>query len=114
MKRQRTLTQLLRHGPLSHRELVAITGWTPCIVNSAVKNALTADRIRPQNFQRRRCYVATTGRLDGPQGGAPDTAPNTTPEGPPPDPHGSSPEGPTAGNSNRPHGLLRKWPKGVK
>ena len=105
MTRLHALTQLLRLGPLTLREIVAITGWPSSAAGWALRNTLDSNAVQEL---RHRCgvrYVATAGRLDGPaeHGAAPT-----------PRPHGSSRQGPHAGNSHRPLALLREVPKGVK
>lgn len=112
MTRTYTLTQLLRHGPLSHGEIVAITGWPSSAAGWALRNTLDSNAVQQLRHRSGVRYVATAGRLDGP--GDPPHGPAEQGRAPTPRPHGSSRQGPHAGNSHRPLALLREGAKGVK
>ena len=108
MTRTYILTQLLRLGPLTLREIVTITGWPSSAAGWALRNTLDSNAVQELRYRSGVRYVATAGRLDGQveqveQGRAP------TPRA-----CGSSRQGANAGNSHRPLGLLRECPKGVK
>ena len=112
MPRTYILTQLLRLGPLTLREIVAITGWPSSAAGWALRNTLDANAVQELRHRSGVRYVATAGRLDG-QG--PDQVdPAEQSRAPTPRACGSSRQGANAGNSHRPLGLLRECPKGVK
>ena len=112
MTRFHALNQLLRLGPLTLREIIAITGWPSRVATDTLLALKARQAVRSLNLERRRHYVATAGRLDGP--GDPPHGPAEQGRAATPRPHGSSRQGPHAGNSHRPFALLREVPKGVK
>ena len=112
MTRVHALNQLLRLGPLTLREIIAITGWPSRVATDTLLALKARQAVRSLNLERRRHYVATAGRLDGQAGDQVD--PVEQGRAPTPRACGSSRQGPHAGNSHRPFALLREVPKGVK
>ena len=112
MTRTYILTQLLRLGPLTLREIVTITGWSSSCAGGALRNTLDSNAVQELRHRSGVRYVATAGRLDNQAGGLieqPDQGRAPTPRA-----CGSSRQGANAGNSHRPLALLRECPKGVK
>ena len=109
MTRTHILTQLLRLGPLTLREIVTITGWPSSAAGGALRNTLDSNAVQELRHRSGVRYVATAGRLDAPDGAPPEQGRAPTPRA-----CGSSRQGANAGNSHRPLALLRECPKGVK
>lgn len=115
MTRTYILTQLLRLGPLTLREIVAITGWPSNAAGCALRNTLDSNAVQELRHRSGVRYVATAGRLDDQAGGQVDQVdPAEQGRAPTPRACGSSRQGANAGNSHRPLALLRECPKGVK
>ena len=112
MTRTYILTQLLRLGPLTLREIVTITGWPSSAAGWALRNTLDSNAVQELRHRSGVRYVATAGRLDGQAGDQVD--PVEQGRAPTPRACGSSRQGANAGNSHRPLGLLRECHKGVK
>lgn len=113
MTRTYILTQLLRLGPLTLREIVAITGWPSSAAGWALRNTLDSNAVQELRHRSGVRYVATAGRLDAPDDER-SHAPAEQGRAPTPRACGSSRQGTNAGNSHRPLALLRECPKGVK
>ncbi|MBV5295504.1 MAG: hypothetical protein JZU58_24475 [Curvibacter lanceolatus] len=113
MTRTYILTQLLRLGPLTLREIVTITGWSSSCAGGALRNTLDSNAVQELRHRSGVRYVATAGRLDGP-GDERSLGPVAQGRAPTPRACGSSRQGANAGNSHRPLALLRECPKGVK
>lgn len=112
MTRTYILTQLLRLGPLTLREIVTITGWPSNAAGWTLRNTLDSNAVQELRHRSGVRYVATAGRLDDQAGGQFDPAEQG--RAPTPRACGSSRQGANAGNSHRPLALLRECPKGVK
>jgi DNA-binding transcriptional LysR family regulator len=65
MTRTYILTQLLRLGPLTLREIVTITGWPSSAAGWALRNTLDSNAVQELRYRSGVRYVATAGRLDG-------------------------------------------------
>lgn len=113
MTRTYILTQLLRLGPLTLREIVTITGWPSSAAGWALRNTLDSNAVQELRHRSGVRYVATAGRLDG-QCDEPTRSAAEQGRAPTPRACGSSRQGANAGNSHRPLALLRECPKGVK
>ncbi|WP_027477619.1 hypothetical protein [Curvibacter gracilis] len=112
MTRTYILTQLLRLGPLTLREIVTITGWPSSAAGWTLRNTLDTNAVQELRHRSGVRYVATAGRLDGQ--GPDQVEPAEQGRAPTPRACGSSRQGANAGNSHRPLALLRECPKGVK